>query len=812
MQIYNLTVVTMNRRSIPTVILLLVFAFSMVSCTSSESSSALVMFYDEPADEWLEALPLGNGRLGAMVYGGVVDETIALNEITFWTGCYDENQDPCGGAEHLQEMRDCFFAGDYGKLHDIAGKHWVGSTEKFGTHIPVGDMKLHFIHSPQVSNYVRSLNLETAVSNVVYSVGDTTYVREVFCSHPADIMVMKISADKSSAVGFDISFDFNEITHTSIDIQSGKKVFFSGVMQVVMGEERGVNYAGVLCVEPMGGSTTCTDSTLSVRNADEVVLYFNMNTDYKREDYAVATSNDIDVAMQRSYEELLQEHIVDYDALFSRVKLDLGDVEKSKIPTDERRKAVAAGERDNNLSALFMQFGRYLVIAGSRENSPLPLNLQGLWNDNLACNMSWTCDYHLDINTQQNYWNVNVCNLAECNQPLFDYIASLVEPGRKTVKAMYGTRGWTAHTTANAWGHTPCSGAYWWGGFPTGGTWLALQMVEHYRFTCDSDFMLREAYPILKENAQFLLDFLTPDPETGYLLTGPSISPENSFMANGGGYCLTMMPTVDRVLTYELFTSLIDVCRRYEVDVAFADSLQAAVDLLPPYKIGSKGQLQEWYIDYEERYPNHRHTSHLLCLYPYAHINTPELEEACRVAVENRLNATDWEDTEWSRANTICYYSRLRDGEKANESVKVLLGKLTKDNLFTISPFGVAGAPNDIFCPDANMAGSAAIAEMLLQSHKGYIEFLPALPQEWSDGSFEGLCVRGGAEVAASWKDGRLASAQIEATDSHVYKIKMPENCHYNLSINGTKVDYNLEDGNIAAIELNCGDCLSIKL
>ena len=786
-----------------------VIAFCMVSCTQQrENHHSLVLFYEEPAEEWLEALPLGNGRLGAMVYGGGVEETIALNEITFWTGCYDPNQDPRGGAEHLQAMRDCFFAGDYGKLHDLAGKYWVGSTEKFGTHVPVGDMKMRFTHSASVENYCRSLDLETAVASVTYEVGDTAFRREIFCSNPADVMIMKVSADKPGAVGFDVAFDFNKETY--VDIDSGNKIVFTGVTEVVLGEKHGVSYAGMLAVEPVGGNVTIADSVLCVRGADEVILYYNMNTDYKCEDYAAATSNSIDVAMQRSYEELLQEHITDYNALFSRVKLDLGGKELSSIPTDERRKALAEGAVDNDLIALFMQFGRYLVIAGSRENSPLPLNLQGVWNDNLACNMSWTCDYHLDINTQQNYWNANVCNLAECNKPLFDYIASLVEPGRRTVKAMYGTRGWTAHTTANAWGHTPCSGAYWWGGFPTGGTWLALHMVEHYRFTCDSDFMLHEAYPILKENAQFLLDFLTPDPTTGYLLTGPSISPENSFIANGGGYCLTMMPTVDRVLTYELFTSLIDICNRYQIDAAFADSLQAAVDKLPPFKVGSKGQLQEWYIDYEERDPNHRHTSHLLGLYPYAQITTPELEEACRVSVENRLNAPDWEDTEWSRANTICYYTRLKEAEKANESIKVLLAKLTKDNLFTISPFGIAGAPNDIFCPDANMAGSAAIAEMLLQSHKGYIELLPALPSEWSDGSFEGLCARGGAEVSATWRDNRLTVAQIEAKVNRTYSIKLPDYGKSVIYVNNQKVVCKLQEGNIVTLDLHSGDCVTI--
>lgn len=799
----------MKANLIRNISIILASSLITIACTSPNEPAPLTIFYDEPAEQWIDALPLGNGRLGAMVYGGINDETIALNEITFWTGGYDENQNPKGGAKQLQEMRDCFFRGDYAKLHDLGNTYLVGNNANFGTHIPVGDMKLHFTHSPQVENYIRSLNLESATALVTYNVADTAFRREIFCSNPADIMVMKIAADKPGAVGFDITFDFNK--ETKIDIIEGKKVVFNGSTEVVKGKKRGVNYTGVLCVEPVGGHTTMNESTLSVREADEVVLYYNLNTDYSRKDYAAATSSAIDVAMQQSYETLRQTHVEDHSALFSRVKIDLGDHEKSFIPTDQRREAVAGGATDNGLTALFLQYGRYLLIAGSRENSPLPLNLQGLWNDNLACNMAWTCDYHLDINTQQNYWNANVCNLAECNAPLFDYTASLVEPGRKTVRETYGTRGWTAHTTANAWGHTPCSGAYWWGAFPTGGTWLALQMVEHYRFTLDSAFMLHEAYPILKENAQFLLDFLTPDPATGYLLTGPSISPENSFTIDGGGYCLTMMPTVDRTLVYELFTSLIDISRKYNVDTAFADSLQAAVDLLPPYQIGSKGQLQEWYIDYEERQPNHRHTSHLLGLYPYAQITTPELENACRTTIENRLNAEGWEDTEWSRANTICYYARLRDGENANISIKALLSGLTKNNLFTVSPAGIAGAAQDIFCPDANMAGSAAIAEMLVQSHKGYIELLPALPKEWKDGSFEGLCVRGNAEISAQWKNSQLSIAKMVAKTHNTYNIKLPDNRSYSIYVNDKKVNHQTDENNIASIELYDGDCVVIK-
>ena len=790
----------MTRNFISKITPLFIVFFAFASCSTNSNRNNLILWYDEPADEWMKALPIGNGRLGAMVYGGVDNETIALNEITFWTGGRDENQDPLGGAEHLAEMRAAFFANDYNKLHDLAGRYLVGQAKKFGTHIPVGNLKLQLNHSSQYTHYKRSLDLNNALVKVEYMIGDTLYQREVFCSNPTQVMVMKMKSDKPQAIGFNMSLQPEKQANIGI---IGNKIVINGSTEMV--ESLGVNYAGIVQVETVGGICGFDENTLQVRNADEVVIYFDLNTDYSCDDYAAAASNHIDAALQQSYDELLATHINDYSPLFSRVTLDLSDNNKSHLPTDERLKLLAEGEKDNALATLFMQYGRYLLIAGSREDSPLPINLQGVWNDNLACNMGWTCDYHLDINTQQNYWHANVCNLPECNKPLFDYIASLVEPGRKTVKTMYGTRGWTAHTTANAWGHTPCSGAYWWGGFPTGGTWLALQMIEHHRYTLDSLFMLNEAYPILKENAQFLLDFLTPCPNTGYLLTGPSISPENSFTYEGGGYCLTMMPTVDRALTYELFTSLIDVCKQYNHDLAFADSLRNAVDQLPPYLIGSKGQLQEWFIDYEERQPNHRHTSHLVGLYPYAHMNTPELEQACRIAIENRLNAPGWEDTEWSRANTVCYYARLKEGDNAEESLRTLLTDLSRENLFTMSPAGIAGANEDIFCPDGNMAGSAAVAEMLLQSHKGYIEILPALPSAWSDGSFTGLCVRGGGEVSASWHDSRLKSLTLTAKVDNHFKILIPDCKHYSICIDGIATNVTTDANNLATVALNNG-------
>ena len=781
----------------------------LASCSQQEQATDWRLWYEQPADEWMKALPVGNGRLGAMVYGGAPVETIALNEITFWTGYYDAQQDPVGGAEHQAEMRRLFFAGDYDRMHEVASKYMTGRAAKFGSHVPVGDMKIAFLHSDSVTGFSRELDLADAIASVSYRVNDTLYERELFCSHPADVMVMKITSDKRAAVGFDLSFDFNKSAKIKVE---GNKIVFSGNTDVQSDAKSGVAFCGMARIELKGGSCAAYGDGIAVRDADEAVIYYDLNTDFCNENPASVTQQHIDAAVSMPYDELRAAHVADFGALFSRVSLDLGKGSASSLPTDVRQQRLAEGADDAGLAALFMQYGRYILISGSRENSPLPLNLQGNWNDNLACNMGWNCDYHLDINTQQNYWNANVCNLAECNAPLFKYIEMLVPYGRETVRTVYGTRGWTAHTTANCWGHTSPSGSIYWGAFPTGGTWLALQMAEHFAFTRDTVFLREEAYPVLKENALFLLDYLTEDPHTGYLLTGPSISPENGFGYNGKGYCLSMMPTVDRVLAYELFTNLIDYCEILQIDADFCDTLQAAVGKLPPLKIGAKGQLQEWYYDYDEIYPNHRHTSHLLGLFPYYQVNTPELEAACRVTIENRLNAPGWEDVEWSRANSICYYARLGDAGEAYRCLKTLITDLSRENLFTMSPKGIAGAPWDIFAVDGNTAGSAAVAEMLLQSHKGYIEFLPALPAEWNNGSFSGLCVRGGAEAAARWRDGLLQGARLTATASNLFSIKIPDAAHdLSFYVNGVKQELLPDSDGLVVLPLQKGDMFEMK-
>jgi alpha-L-fucosidase 2 len=460
-----------------------------------------------------------------------------------------------------------------------------------------------------------------------------------------------------------------------------------------------------------------------------------------------------------------------------------------------------------------LQYNRYLIISCSRENSPLPANLQGLWNDNLAANMPWTCDYHLDINTQQNYWATNVTNLAECNAPLFNYIEYLSKAGEKTAAKVYGSPGWVAHTVTNVWGYTAPGEWPGWGLFPAAGTWIALHLREHYNYTLDKGFLVNKAYPLLRKNAEFFLDYMVTDPVSGYLMTGPCTSPENSFRYKGDVLSLSMMPTCDRVFVYELFNACISASEILNIDEAFRSSLKEAVSKLPPLKIGKTGELQEWFYDYEKAIPNHRHTTHLTSLYPYSQISperTPELAIAAAKTIQYRLDAPGWEDVEWSRANMINFFARLKEPEKALNSINILLKDLTRENLLTISVAGIAGANYDIFVLDGNEAAASGIAEMLIQSHEDYIEFLPALPVEWKTGYYKGLCVRGGATVSVDWVDMKIRKASLHASVNNSYSIKIPDASDAKFLKNGK--DYKPESisGSIARVDLRKDDILDI--
>jgi len=789
----------------------LVFLSLFLFYGCKESKQPLELWYKQPADKWMQATPIGNGRLGAMIYGGIETETIALNEITFWSGQPDENQElPCG-KEKLAEMRKLFFDGKLKEGNEMAARYLSGKPHSFGTHLPVGDLKFNFsLSGKQISDYKRSLNIENALSTITFKADNINFTREYFCTNPDNIMAARFSADTKASISFNLSLDL--LQDVTIDTKDNELSFAGQVSFPKLGPG-GVKFHGKIKIQLTGGKIQAEKDQLVVTDADDAIVWIDIHTDYKKPEFKTICEDAIQKITLKKYDQVKQNHIDDYARLFNRVEFSLGENETNKLPTDVRWKSVKEGNIDAGLDALFFQYGRYLLISCSRENSPLAANLQGLWNDNLACNMPWTCDYHLDINTQQNYWAANLSNLHECNLPLFNYIEDLSAHGEKTAMKVYGSPGWVAHTVANVWGYTAPGEGITWGLHTTAGVWIATHLWEHYQYTKDTEFLKNKAYPILKKAAQFFQDYLVEDSQSGYIVTGPSNSPENSFLFDGADLALSMMPTGDMILLTELYTACIESSKILGIDKEFSEQLQKNLEKLPPYKIGKNGGIQEWFEDYEEAHPNHRHTTHLLGFYPFSQITldkTPELAKAAGQTIKNRLSAEGWEDTEWSRANMVCFYARLKEPEEAYKSIIQLQQDFARENLLTISPPGIAMAEEDIFIFDGNEAGIAGMAEMLLQNHQGYIEFLPALPQAWNTGYFKGLCIKGGAEVDLYWKNGLVQDAQIRATADNTFSLKIPDNTNsLKISKNGDTINPENSNG-IITFEMKKGDKLAI--
>ena len=788
-------------------------ALALSGCQSAtDSCGTTELWYAQPAKVWMESLPIGNGRLGAMTYGGIEEEKLALNESTMWSGQYNENQNKPFGREKMNQLRKLFFEGKLSEGNRIAGDNLHGNQTSFGTHLPIGDLKMQFIYPEgKVTGYRRSLSLDEAVSSVSFNSGGVNYKREYFATNPDNVLVLRLTADKQKSITMNMGLDLMRQADLSVE---DNQLVFTGKVDFPLHGPGGVCFEGRIAVLADNGEVKMEQSGVGIKEADAVTLIVDVRTDYKSPDYKTLCADGVKKAAAKSYDELKQAHIKDYNTLYNRVSIHFGQDANRALPTDVRWKQVKEGKTDTGLDALFFQYGRYLTIASSRENSPLPIALQGFFNDNKACNMGWTNDYHLDINTEQNYWAANVGNLAECNAPLFTYIKDLAHHGAKTAEVVYGCKGWTAHTTANVWGYTPASSTIIWGLFPMAGSWIASHLWTQYEFTQDKQYLAETAYPLLKGNAQFILDFLAKDPKSGYLMTGPSISPENWFRTVGGEEMVaSMMPACDRELAYEILSNCVQASEILDTDREFADSLRTAIVQLPPIQLRANGAIREWFEDFEEAHPNHRHTSHLLALYPFSQITlekTPELAEAARKTIENRLSAENWEDTEWSRANMICMYARLKDAQEAYKSVQLLQGKLSRENLMTVSPGGIAGAEGDIYSFDGNPAGTAGMAEMLVQNHEGYVEFLPCLPVEWKDGSFKGLCLKGGAEATAEWTNAVINKASLKATVDQVLKVKIPQGKKYRVLLNSKEAIANPDAKGLITVDMKRGDLLEL--